>query len=101
MARAEGRIAFKVEEGPDSTVVGFELDDPISPEDLRAIKPPTVDPKTGVILSGRGPIWLYAFLVHHYHPTKWIAICDPRLGAVVVQSHDPSKRVGDVIGMRT
>ena len=99
LAGAERRIAFRVEEGPDSTVLCFELEGPISPGDLRAIRPPRVDPKKGVILSGRGPIWLYAFLAHHYHPTRWIAIFDPRLGAVVVESHDPGKRVGDVIGM--
>lgn len=47
---------------------------------------------------GRGPIWLYGFLVHFYHPTVWVATYDPRLGgAVVVESHSPGVEPGDVI----
>lgn len=54
----------------------------------------------GVILSGRGPIWLYGFLVHYYHPTRWVATYDPRLqAAVVVESHDPAVGVGDLIAL--
>jgi len=77
-----------------------------SPEDLRNINPP--DPvKNGfsskvVILSGRGPIWFYGFLIHFYHPTKAIGIFDPRLdGAVIVATHNPSLKVGDVIKRET
>jgi len=42
----------------------------------------------GLILSGRGPIWLYLHLSHLAHPFAWVAVHDPRLGgAVVVQRH--------------
>lgn len=52
----------------------------------------------GVILSGRGPIWLYCFLTHYYHPTKFIATYDPREGgAVIVESHSPEYKVGEVL----
>src|SRR5437016_2362772 len=52
----------------------------------------------GIIIDGRGPVWGYAMLVHRAHATPWVATHDPRLeGAVVVQSHDPSRTVGDVM----
>lgn len=54
-------------------------------------------PGKGVIISGRGPVWGYAMIVHAAHPARWIATVDPRLGAVVVQSHVPEMRAGDVI----
>jgi len=92
-------VKFKVEERENYTLVEFELPGPISPDTLRALKPPEVDPKKGVVISGRGPIWLYGFLVHHYHPTAWVATFDPRLGAVVVESHVPGVKPGDVINI--
>ena len=51
----------------------------------------------GVVLTGRAPIWLYGWLVHECHFTRWVACYDPRLGAVVVESHTPEVRVGQVI----
>ena len=85
------------------TLIAFELEGGIlTPAHLRTLTPP--DPVAegfahkGVILSGRGPVWLYGFLVHYYHPTKWVATYDPRLqGAVVVESHTPEVQVGDII----
>ncbi len=90
-------IKFKTEEKKDLTVVEFELDGPISPEELKSLEVPKVNLKKGVVISGRGPVWFFAFLVHEYHPSKWVGTFDPRLGAVVVQSHDPTVEVGDVI----
>lgn len=51
----------------------------------------------GIIFSGRGPVWGYAMMLHAAHPTPWTATADPRLGAVVVQSHVLSLQVGQVI----
>jgi len=75
---------------------------PIEPEILKSIQPPHfMDQKfahKGVILSGQGPIWLYAYLVHFYHPVKWIGIHVPRLGgAIITSSHDPHYKVGDTL----
>ncbi len=98
-------INFKVSEQKTYVVVEFEINT-ISPEDLKSIAPP--DPVAGnfahkgVILSGRGPIWLYGFLIHYYHPTLWVATFDPRLqGAVVVESHTSDMKVGEVVSMET
>lgn len=97
-----GPISFKVKRSRDYTLIEFELIREITPEDLSNIEPP--DPvKEGfsssvVILSGRGPVWLYGYLIHFYHPTKAIAVFDPRLDAgVVVETHVLGIKVGDLI----
>lgn len=90
-------IKFQIQEKETYTLVEFELNGPISPEELKNLEVPKVNLKKGVVLSGRGPVWLFAFLVHEYHPAKWVGTFDPRLGAVVVQTHDPTVKVGDVI----
>ena len=81
----------------DYSLIEFELDGIIEPEILTNLKPPKVNGAKGVILSGRGPIWLYCYLIHHYHPTKFIAIYDPRIGAIIVQSHHPNYKIGEVL----
>ena len=92
------KVNFMTSERDTFTLVEFQSEDPISPKILREINPPEVNPTKGVVLSGRAPIWLYCYLVHRYHPTKFVATYDPRLGgAVVVESHSSQPRVGDVI----
>ena len=95
-------VKFEVKVEGEFAKVEFELKRDLVPEDLKRIKPP--DPVEGgfapkiVILSGRGPIWFYGFLIHHYHPTKAVAVYDPRLGgAVVIETHTPEVSVGDVV----
>lgn len=51
----------------------------------------------GIILDGRGPVWGYGMLVHAAHATGFVAVRDPRLGAVVVSSHVTGYKTGDVI----
>jgi CRISPR-associated protein Csx3 len=69
------------------------------PRDLPGMEmPPGLDLSTGVVISGRAPIWLYGHLVHRLHPTPWVACFDPRMDAgVVVASHSAEARVGQVI----
>jgi CRISPR-associated protein Csx3 len=60
--------------------------------------PPKVDGSKGVILSGRGLIWVYCFLTHFYHPTKFIDTYDPRLGGrVIVETHSVNYAIGSVL----
>lgn len=54
-------------------------------------------PARAVILSGRGPVWGYAMMAHAAHPTPWVATVDPRLGAVVVQTHLVDMHVGQIV----
>lgn len=53
----------------------------------------------GLIIGGKGPIWLYAHLTHLAHTFAWVAVFEPRLRrAVVVQRHTKdSPRVGEVL----
>jgi len=78
-------------------LVKFEIKDVLDPSELKRLNPPEVPAKHGVILSGRGPVWLYGFLVHFYHPSCFVGVYDPRLGAVVVESHVRNIEAGDVI----
>jgi len=62
--------------------------------------PPGLDWRKGVIINGRAPIWLYAYLVHQCHPAAWLAVVDPRQGAVVVEAHHPdAPAVGSIIAL--
>jgi len=89
-------MKLKTKEFDNYTIIHFELENTIKPEELKNLEAPRVNPRKGVIISGRGPIWLHCFLAHKYHHTPFVAIYDPRLGAVVVQSHTDLKE-GDVL----
>lgn len=74
----------------------------ITPQALSGLPLPAgIDPRKGVLISGRAPVWLYAYLVHECHPTLWVACFDPRLGAVVTSTHSSQLSVGDVIPLET
>ena len=71
----------------------------IEPIDLKGLQlPKEIQPSQGVVLEGRGPIWLYGYLVHECHATAWVGCFDPRLeGAVVVDTHTRQVSVGSVL----
>jgi len=82
-------------------VVGFEIPGGVttpqeSKESVAEIEE-GLSGNTPVVFDGRGPVWLFAMLVHSAHATPWVAVRDPRLGAVVVASHSPAQKTGDVI----
>ncbi len=96
-------IEFEIKKLSNEIVmIHFILKRELEPEDLKKISPP--DPiknnfsnKT-IILSGRGPIWLYGFLIHYYHPVKAISIFDPRYNAaIIIESHFKKYKIGDII----
>lgn len=71
----------------------------INPADMVGLElPSSVDTSGGVVISGRAPIWLYAYFVHELHPTKWVACFDPRIsGGVVVATHSNQATIGQII----
>ncbi len=75
------------------------VDRVLIPDDMIGLEPLlSIDASRGVVMSGRAPIWLYAYLVHELHPTKWVACYDPRLsGGVVVATHSHQASIGQVI----
>lgn len=92
------KIKFNIKEFEKWNLLQFELENFLIPTDLQSINPPKLQGIKGVILSGRGPIWLYCFLVHYYHPTKFIATYDPREGgAIIVESHTEEYKIGDLV----
>mgnify|MGYP000297784959 CR=1 FL=1 len=89
-----------------NTDLGFQIldilltgDGIIKPSDLKNINlPDSIDYTQGIIINGRGPIWLYAHFVHLLHISAFVGVYDPRIGAVIVQSHkSDSYIVGDII----
>lgn len=81
----------------------FDLTTPdrlIQPEDLRTVEFPVgVQWKQGVAIEGRGPIWLYGYLVHECHPAAWVGCYDTRLGIVVVSTHTRTVAVGQILAI--
>lgn len=85
----------------EATLVSIVLKAPaIEPDELKKIQIPEVDYTKGVVIDGRAPIWLYAFLVHKFHPALWVGTHDPRIGVVVVESHWSLLREGDVLKLK-
>lgn len=52
-----------------------------------------------ILINGRGPIWGYGMIFHAAHPSPAIATYDPRLGYVIVQTHDSRFQVGKTIDL--
>ena len=95
-------LNFKISKADKYAIISFDLSEAMTPGQLKTISPPDMIGENfahkGVILSGRGPVWLYCYLSHFYHPTAYVATYDPRLqGAVVVQSHTSEYKPGDII----
>jgi len=83
-----------------SQVVFYQIgvDHPITPDEPL---PPLPDIPRGalVVIEGRAPVWRYGMAFHRLHgsPAGAIGVFDPRLGAVVIASHDPRWHEGDVV----
>jgi len=80
--------------GYEATLLEFTIsgEGTILPEELPSVIAQlgdSIDCTKGVIISGRGPVWLFGAILHHLHITRWSATFDPRLGVVVVASHHP------------
>ncbi len=97
-------LFWKVVTLPDATLVTFEINSSDGLLDHNRLLEVTLPSEVhgreplGLIISGRGPIWLYGYLVHRAHPFAWLAVHDPRLGAVVIARHTSSApALGSVI----
>jgi len=98
-------LKYKLTKTDNMAIFDFSLDENIEPYHLKEIKLPdpvkeNVSSKV-IVISGRGPIWLYGFFIHHFHPCKAVAVFDPRLdGAVIIESHSKEFTIGDVISIK-
>jgi len=82
----------------DFIFYSIAVEDPILP-DCPLPPLPTIRRGALVIVNGRAPIWRYGQAFHRLHGSRAgaIAVYDPRLGAVVVASHSPDYKDGQVI----
>lgn len=95
-------IQFKTTPVEGATLLELNIDGGVcEPSDLATLAPPEVPGTGGVVISGRGPVWLYAALAHHYHTTQWVGTFDPRLGGAVVTSRHSRNAppVGQVVAV--
>jgi CRISPR-associated protein Csx3 len=60
---------------------------------------PNIPRGSVVVVEGRAPIWRYGMALHLLHgsPAAAIAFFDPRLGPVVVATHNPNFKVGEIL----
>lgn len=85
---------------PPTIFYPIGISHPITPaEPLPAL--PDIPRGALVVLEGRAPIWRYglAFHILHGSPAAAIAVYDPRLGAVVIASHSPNFKEGQVLDL--
>ena len=100
-----GSLEWRVTENDSFSLAEFKIAEPdgvLAPSCLADIDlPPGLDTSQGLVLSGRGPVWLYGYLVHCAHHFAWVGVYDPRLkGAVVVECHaKKSHGVGHTVRM--
>lgn len=74
------------------------VDSPVTPQD--PLSPmPELQPGELLAIEGRAPIWRYAMALHKAHGSAAgaIAVFDPRLGYVVVVSHKPEFKEGEIL----
>jgi CRISPR-associated protein Csx3 len=90
-------VNFTTDERDTVTLIEFTLDGAIVPEALHQLQAPDANTRKGVLISGRGPVWLFVFLVHSYHHHPFVASYDPRIGGIVVMSHTPDVKAGEVL----
>ena len=83
---------------PDPIFYPIGVDEPITPaESLPPL--PQIPRGALVVVEGRAPSWRYGMALHALHgsPAGAVGFYDPRLGAVVVASHHPDWREGQVV----
>ncbi|MCW6036613.1 CRISPR-associated protein Csx3 [Spirulina subsalsa FACHB-351] len=69
----------------------------IIPSDIQGLElPRKIDYSQGIVIEGKGPIWLYGYLVHECHPAAWVGCYDTRLGAIVVATHTPDINISQI-----
>jgi CRISPR-associated protein Csx3 len=93
---------INVEDKAGFRLVKFEIPGGVTtPAEAAAAAMEVADKLPGdkpVLINGRGPVWLYAMLVHEAHPAPAVGTYDPRLlGYVVVATHSAEYRLGQVI----
>jgi CRISPR-associated protein Csx3 len=97
------RIPHTTQDGLSYQHLRFKIstgDGVIEPSDLQGLKlPDDMQWNQGIAIEGKGPIWLYGYLVHECHASTWVGCYDPRLGIVVVSTHTHAVKVGSILSI--
>ena len=98
----KGKVEFNVEKKKNLTMLEFKIINTVmSPDDLRDIELPQVNPSGAVGLSGRGPLWLYGYLAHELHFARVLATFEPRLNKFVIVYAVDKDLIGKAIDPQT
>lgn len=86
---------------PEIVFYSIGVSEPIAPDEPLPA-PPTIPRGAVVVIEGRAPVWRYGMAFHRLHGSAAAAVgvYDPRLGAVIVASHHPDWREGQIIDVR-
>lgn len=102
----EVRKIFPIEGAPSVNVVAFSIEGGVlTPEELKQIDESLremadkVDTTKPVIVTGRGPHWLYGVILHNLHFLPEVAVWDPRIGGGVIVHSSKESRLGMVMGL--
>jgi len=99
-AQAQPPVVFRLEKQGELQVLNFEIPGGvIEPSDLQRIAVPRgeIDPSRPVVISGRGPSWLYGFLVHELHYARILATFEPRVNKGVVVEAPSKELIGKAV----
>ena len=94
-------LSYSADKSHDDYVILNIHGDNISPLELDRNAVPDIK-GTGVVISGRAPVWVFAFLIHILgNKCRWVATYDPRIveggAAVVVATGSRDCAIGDII----
>lgn len=100
-AGEDKRVRFSVRK-TGVQLVEFSIEGTVmSPDELRYVEMPQIDPSLPTVLSGRGPLWLYAKMIHDIHFVRILATFEPRLNKGVIISAPDKNLVGKAIDIET
>ena len=82
-----------------SKIWSIGVESPITPEHPLPPMPADLQPGELLAIEGRAPVWRYAMALHKAHGSAAgaIAVFDPRLGYVIVISHKPEFKEGEIL----
>jgi len=99
-AQAQPPVVFRLERQGELQVLNFEIPGGvIEPSDLQKIAVPRgeIDPSRPVVISGRGPSWLYGYLVHELHYARILATFEPRVNKGIVAEAPSKELIGKAV----
>ncbi len=74
-----------VTECPNFQILDVKLNKQIAVDDLQTLIIPKFDTDKGIIISGPLTLWFTGYLLQNIKTNSWLAVFDPRFGAVVIK----------------